>query len=141
MIGLQARAAEPSFRQVFLASADGAPTLTGIDLDRRCFVVRKRVEHELQPEGDPVYFPSLSARTLVYKGMLISHQVGDFFTDLADERVESSLDLVHSRFSTNTFPSWPLPHPYRLVSHHRSEERRQGEGLVSTFRFSMSPSN
>ncbi|MGK2949597.1 MAG: glutamate synthase large subunit [Acidimicrobiales bacterium] len=117
MIGQQAADAEPSFRQVFLAAADGHPPLADLALDRRCFVLRKRIEHELETGTEPVYFPSLSARTMVYKGMLISYQVGQFFTDLADERVESALALVHSRFSTNTFPSWPLAHPYRLVAH------------------------
>jgi glutamate synthase (NADPH) large chain len=117
MIGQQAADAEPSFRQTFLAAADGHPPLSDLALDRKCFVVRKRIEHELETGGNPVYFPSLSARTMVYKGMLISYQVGQFFTDLADERVESALALVHSRFSTNTFPSWPLAHPYRLVAH------------------------
>jgi glutamate synthase (NADPH/NADH) large chain len=117
MIGQQAADAEPSFRQVFLTTGDGHPPLTDLALDRRCFVVRKRIEHELDTGGEPVYFPSLSARTMVYKGMLISYQVGTFFTDLADPRVESALALVHSRFSTNTFPSWPLAHPYRLVAH------------------------
>ncbi len=117
MIGQQAADAQPSFRQVFLAAADGTPELTDIALDRRCFVVRKRIEHELEAGDDGVYFPSLSARTLVYKGMLISYQVGRFFTDLDDERLESALALVHSRFSTNTFPSWPLAHPYRFVAH------------------------
>ncbi len=117
MIGQQALDAEPSFRHVFMAAADGQPPLEGIELDRRCFVVRKRIEHEVETGGDPVYFPSLSARTLVYKGMLISYQVGPFFTDLGDERVESALALVHSRFSTNTFPSWPLAHPYRMIAH------------------------
>ena len=117
MIGQQAADAEPSFRMVFLATAEGQPPLTDVALDRRCFVVRKRVEHELEAGGDPVYFPSLSARTLVYKGMLISYQVGQFFLDLQDERLETALALVHSRFSTNTFPSWPLAHPYRFVAH------------------------
>jgi len=117
MIGQQAADVEPSFRQVFLAVADGHAPLADIALDRKCFVVRKRIEHELETGDDAVYFPSLSARTLVYKGMLISYQVGTFFTDLADERVESALALVHSRFSTNTFPSWPLAHPYRFVAH------------------------
>ncbi len=117
MIGQQAADVEPSFRQVFLTTADGQEPLAGLALDRRCFVVRKRVEHELATGSDPVYFPSLSARTLVYKGMLISYQVGAFFTDLTDERVESALALVHSRFSTNTFPSWPLAHPYRFIAH------------------------
>ncbi len=117
MIGQQAADVEPSFRHLFLAAAEGQPPLSGIDLDRRCFVARKRIEHEVETGGDPVYFPSLSARTLVYKGMLISYQVGEFFLDLQDERVESCLALVHSRFSTNTFPSWPLAHPYRLIAH------------------------
>ena len=117
MIGQQARDAEPSFRHVFMAAAEGQPALSGIELDRRCFVVRKRIEHEVETGGEPVYLCSLSARTLVYKGMLISYQVGQFFTDLADERLESCLALVHSRFSTNTFPSWPLAHPYRMVAH------------------------
>jgi glutamate synthase (NADPH/NADH) large chain len=117
MIGQQAADAEPSFRQVFITAAEGHPALTGIALDRRCFVVRKRVEHELQTGGEAVYFPSLSARTLVYKGMLIPHQVAPFFRDLGDERLESALALVHSRFSTNTFPSWPLAHPYRFIAH------------------------
>ena len=117
MIGSQAAAAEPSFRQVFIAAAAGHAPLADIALDRRCFVVRKRIEHELDAGDATVYFPSLSARTLVYKGMLISYQVGQFFTDLADERVESALALVHSRFSTNTFPSWPLAHPYRFIAH------------------------
>ena len=117
MIGRQAVEVEPSFRQVFLGVAEGHRPLVDIALDRKCFVVRKRVEHELALEGGPVYFPSLSARTMVYKGMLISYQVGAFFTDLTDQRVESALALVHSRFSTNTFPSWPLAHPYRFVAH------------------------
>ena len=117
MIGQQAADAEPSFRQVFITTADGHPTLSGIDLDRRCFVVRKRVEHELETGDEPVYFPSLSARTLVYKGMLTPAQVAPFFPDLRDERLESALALVHSRFSTNTFPSWPLAHPYRFIAH------------------------
>ncbi|MDP1807660.1 MAG: glutamate synthase central domain-containing protein, partial [Acidimicrobiales bacterium] len=117
MIGQQAADAEPSFRMAFLTTAEGQPPLSDLALDRKCFVVRKRVEHELEVGDDGVYFPSLSARTLVYKGMLISYQVGQFFPDLQDERVESALALVHSRFSTNTFPSWPLAHPYRFVAH------------------------
>ncbi len=108
MLGATAAAAMPSFRQLFIAR-DGA---TGIELDRWAYVVRKRIEHDLD-----VYFPSLSARTLVYKGMLTTPQVEQFYPDLGDERVESALALVHSRFSTNTFPSWPLAHPYRFVAH------------------------
>jgi glutamate synthase (NADPH/NADH) large chain len=110
MIGQMARDAEPTFKQLFLA-ATGAP-LEGIALDRRAFIARKRVEHETG-----TYFASLSARTLVYKGMLITGQLTDFYPDLVDERFESALVLVHSRFSTNTFPSWPLAHPYRMIAH------------------------
>ena len=133
VLGSGSRAAMPSFRQVFIAGDD----LAGIDLDRRVYIVRKRIEHEIGPEGAGyeaaedddaaignaapphagVYFPSLSARTLVYKGMLMSRQLTSFYADLRDERIESALALVHSRFSTNTFPSWPLAHPYRMIAH------------------------
>ena len=113
----------PSFRQLFVDDPDGA---TGIDLDRKLFVVRKRCEHEIAGEL-AVYFPSLSSRTLVYKGMLTTPQLGEFFPDLADERVESALALVHSRFSTNTFPSWPLAHPYRYVAHNGEINTRAGQ--------------
>jgi glutamate synthase (NADPH/NADH) large chain len=74
--------------------------------------LRKRVEHSLD-----IYFPSLSAQTIVYKGMLTTGQLEEFFPDLSDARVKSPLALVHSRFSTNTFPSWPLAHPYRFIAH------------------------
>ncbi|GAB2931812.1 glutamate synthase large subunit [Rhodococcus aerolatus] len=125
-LGALARDAMPTLRQVFLRAdgADGAP-LTGLDLERRAFVVRKRIERELGHEGagqgaagsETVYFPSLSGRTLVYKGMLTTPQLAAFYLDLQDPRVHSALALVHSRFSTNTFPSWPLAHPYRVVAH------------------------
>ena len=85
---------------------------TGIALDRKAFVLRKRAEREAG-----VYFPSLSARTIVYKGMLTTGQLEPFFPDLSDRRFASAIALVHSRFSTNTFPSWPLAHPYRFVAH------------------------
>src|SRR6202171_1992996 len=112
-IGATARSVMPSFRQVFIFDPRGA---TGIDLDRKLFVARKRCEHEI-PQDQAVYFPSLSSRTLVYKGMLTTPQLGDFFPELSDQRIQSALALVHSRFSTNTFPSWPLAHPYRMVAH------------------------
>ena len=126
MIGATALGAMPSFRQLLLADADG--DRSGIQLDRLAYVVRKRVEHEiLSPEGEAaVYFPSLSCRTLVYKGMLTTPQLGEFFDDLRDERFESALALVHSRFSTNTFPSWPLAHPYRYVAHNGEINTVQG---------------
>ncbi|MFB8218496.1 glutamate synthase large subunit [Streptomyces anulatus] len=108
LLGNGARATMPEFRQVFVA--DGAST--GIVLDRKAFVLRKRAEREAG-----VYFPSLSARTIVYKGMLTTGQLEPFFPDLSDRRFASTVALVHSRFSTNTFPSWPLAHPYRFVAH------------------------
>ncbi|GAA3549287.1 glutamate synthase large subunit [Amycolatopsis ultiminotia] len=103
----------PHFVQLFLAGRRN--NREGLPLERAAFCVRKRAEHELAE--DDVYFPSLSSRTIVYKGMLTEPQVARFFPDLTDERVTSAIGLVHSRFSTNTFPSWPLAHPYRYVAH------------------------
>ncbi|MGW5927535.1 glutamate synthase large subunit [Streptomyces anulatus] len=108
LLGNGARATMPEFRQVFVADGES----TGIVLDRKAFVLRKRAEREAG-----VYFPSLSARTIVYKGMLTTGQLEPFFPDLSDRRFASTVALVHSRFSTNTFPSWPLAHPYRFVAH------------------------
>ena len=124
MIGASAARVEPAFRQLFLAG-DG---LEGMELERRVYLARKRMEHELGPLTDHsgVYFPSLSARTFVYKGMLTTPQLPEFFPDLIDERVESALTLVHSRFSTNTFPSWPLAHPFRYVAHNGEINTVQG---------------
>ncbi|QXQ13955.1 glutamate synthase large subunit [Skermania piniformis] len=125
-LGALARDAMPTFRQVFIGSPTGAEQpLTGMDLERRVYVVRKRVTHELGSDGagegatgrESIYFPSLSGQTIVYKGMLTEPQLRGFYRDLQDERVESALGLVHSRFSTNTFPSWPLAHPFRRVAH------------------------
>jgi glutamate synthase (NADPH/NADH) large chain len=105
-LGHLAREAAPTFEQLFLESSrtadDGTP-LAGIALDRQTFRLRKRAERELG-----AYFPSLSARTLVYKGMVTTLQLEPFYPDLSDERFASKLALVHSRYSTNTFPSWPL---------------------------------
>ena len=107
-LGPSARAAAPTFRQVFVV-ADG---LEGIALDRRLFRIRKRAERH----GGP-FFSSLSARTLAYKGMLTTYQLEQVFPDLLDPRFASELALVHSRFSTNTFPSWRLAQPLRLIAH------------------------
>ncbi|KLO61877.1 glutamate synthase [Dermacoccus sp. PE3] len=110
VVGESARETMPVFRQVFLAAADGS--VSGLELDRRAFCARKRAEHDLD-----VYFASLSARTMVYKGMLTTAQLEQFYPDLSDERFATALALVHSRFSTNTFPSWPLAHPFRFIAH------------------------
>jgi glutamate synthase (NADPH) large chain len=112
LLGATARGVMPRFRQVFLATSHGESHLSGLDLDRRAYCLRKRVE-----QVTPAYFPSLSARTLVYKGMLTTGQLEPFFPDISDRRFASALAVVHSRFSTNTFPSWPLAHPYRYVAH------------------------
>ncbi len=117
-LGRTAMQVMPAFEQVFLAGVNGEQ---GLELDRRAFCLRKRVEHDLG-----VYFPSLSCRTLVYKGMLTTAQLEPFYPDLSDERVESAIALVHSRFSTNTFPSWPLAHPYRYISHNGEINTVQG---------------
>jgi glutamate synthase (NADPH/NADH) large chain len=109
-IGPTARSVMPHFAMPFIV---GERDLAGIDLDRLAFCLRKRVEHA----ECEIYFPSLSSRTLVYKGMLTTEQVPAFFPDLRDERLTSAIALVHSRFSTNTFPSWPLAHPFRYVAH------------------------
>jgi glutamate synthase (NADPH) large chain len=112
-IGPSARAAMPSFRQLFVAGVEQGDTApTGVALERRTFCLRKRAEH-----ATGTYFPSLSPRTIVYKGMLAEPQVEAFYPDLSDERVTSAMAVVHSRFSTNTFPAWPLAHPYRYVAH------------------------
>ncbi len=108
-LGSTARCTMPAIRQPFVVSTAGA---TGMDLERRLWFLRKRAERDLD-----VYFPSLSGRTVVYKGMLTAPQVGGFFADLGDHRAVTALALVHSRFSTNTFPSWPLAHPYRYIAH------------------------
>jgi glutamate synthase (NADPH) large chain len=113
MLGATARSVMPSFWQIFVES----PGQTGIDLERMAFLLRKRAEHEGRAQGIELYFPSLSSRTMVYKGMLTTNQLQPFFPDLSDPRMASALALVHSRFSTNTFPSWPLAHPYRLIAH------------------------
>jgi glutamate synthase (NADPH/NADH) large chain len=121
-IGVTAKSVMPSFRQVFVTDPRGASDIT---LDRKLFIARKRCEHEI-PQDQAVYFPSLSCRTLVYKGMLTTPQLGEFFPELSDGRIKSALALVHSRFSTNTFPSWPLAHPYRMVAHNGEINTLQG---------------
>ena len=123
-LGNLARAVMPAFEQLFLSSArtdeSGAP-LSGIALDRQAFRLRKRAERELT-----VYFPSLSCRTLVYKGMVTTLQLEPFYPDLSDERFASRLALVHSRYSTNTFPSWPLAQPFRMIAHNGEINTVQG---------------
>ncbi|CAL8979386.1 Glutamate synthase [NADPH] large chain [Cellulomonas sp. T2.31MG-18] len=110
LVGPTARASMPVFRQ--LVVADPVRELSGIDLDRRTFRLRRRAERQAG-----LYFASLSARTLTYKGMLTTGQLEPFFADLSDPRYASEIVLVHSRFSTNTFPSWELAQPFRIIAH------------------------
>ncbi|HTT89915.1 MAG TPA: glutamate synthase large subunit [Acidimicrobiales bacterium] len=117
--GAAAQAVMPSFRQVVVTGDAGQ---SGMALERLAFVLRKRAEHEIPG----IYFPSLSARTLVYKGMLTAPQLPGFFHDFSDPLFESGLVLAHARFSTNTFPSWPLAHPYRYVAHNGEFNTVQG---------------
>ena len=114
-LGEQARTVMPAFRQLVIAGPAGE--FSGLDLERRAYVVRKRIEHEVgNADHDRVYFPSLSGRTMVYKGMLTVPQLGEFFPDLGDERMESALALVHSR-SHQHVPAGRCP-PLPLHAHH-----------------------
>ena len=133
LVGATARSVMPSFWQLFVADPSGA---AGLELDRRVFPLRKRVEHEVG-----IYFASLSSRTLVYKGMLTTAQLEPFYPDLSDPRMASALALVHSRFSTNTFPSWPLAHPYRYISHNGEINTVRGNRNWMTAREAMLTSN
>ena len=126
-LGSISRSAMPAMRRGFVAGRSELLGVSGMDLERRAFVLRKRLEHEL----GGVYFPSLSARTIVYKGMLTAPQVRVFFPDLHDARVEVALALVHSRSSTNTFPRWPLAHPYRYLSPQRRDQHGPGESQLA----------
>ncbi|QEE61249.1 glutamate synthase large subunit [Salinibacterium sp. dk2585] len=123
VLGNLARQAMPAFEQLFISSNQGGDgqLLSGLELDRRAFRLRKRAERVLGS-----YFPSLSSRTLVYKGMVTTLQLQPFYPDLADERFASKLALVHSRYSTNTFPSWPLAQPFRMIAHNGEINTVQG---------------
>ncbi len=113
------RAKEPVIRQVFIGR--GPDVMVTDALERKLFVIRKTASHAIQKlnlrHGKEYFVPSMSARTIVYKGLLLADQVGEYYKDLKDPRVVSALALVHQRFSTNTFPEWPLAHPYRMVAH------------------------
>ena len=109
---------EPFVRQFFVSRGDNCPDQDAFE--RKLFVIRKqmvRQADELGEEHDDFYSSSLSSRTIVYKGMLLADQVGDFYLDLQDEAMVTALALVHQRFSTNTFPSWRLAHPFRMICH------------------------
>lgn len=125
-IAVAARDVEPCMRQVFVGSSVTDQTT----FERKCFVIRKRIEHAVSAlnlqDNAAFYVPSFSSRTIVYKGMLLANEVGIYFKDLADERVVSALALVHQRFSTNTFPTWDLAHPFRMIAHNGEINTVQG---------------
>ncbi len=110
---------EPVIRQIFIGR--GRDIMTTDALERKLYVIRKTASHAIQAlklkHGKEYFVPSMSARTIVYKGLLLCEQVGRYYQDLADPRTVSALALVHQRFSTNTFPAWELAHPYRMVAH------------------------
>ena len=118
-LGESVKESEPVVRQVFIGR--GANCADADAFERKLFVIRKTVEHAVRnlPNGQDkgFYIPSLSSRTLIYKGMLLANQVGKYYLDLQDESVASALALVHQRFSTNTFPTWDLAHPFRMIAH------------------------
>ena len=116
-IGTLARKTEPFMRQVFVARDE----LNEAKFERKLYVIRKRIEKAVRESAiqgrEYFYIPSLSAHTIVYKGLLLPHQITSYYQDLNDESLTTALALVHSRFSTNTFPTWPLSHPYRYICH------------------------
>ncbi len=113
------RACEPVIRQLFIGR--GHDIMVPDALERKLYVIRKTASHAIQrmqlAHGQEYFVPSISVRTVVYKGLLLASQVGLYYRDLADTRAASALALVHQRFSTNTFPAWPLAHPYRMIAH------------------------
>jgi glutamate synthase (ferredoxin) len=117
MIGNTAKGSEPFMRQAFIGR--GANVTDDLAFERKLYIIRKRAHHMIRAGGvdDFWYAASLSCRTLVHKGMLMPVQVGQYYLDLQDPDMESALALVHSRFSTNTFPSWERSHPYRYIAH------------------------
>ncbi|MBV9613672.1 MAG: glutamate synthase subunit alpha, partial [Acidobacteriaceae bacterium] len=117
-IGRVARASQPYIEQFFVARAAGMPT---DQFERKLYVVRKRVEALVAAsdlrDKDFFYIPSFSCRTIIYKGLLLANQIGEFYNELLDSDAKSALCLVHQRFSTNTFPTWQLAHPFRYLCH------------------------
>ncbi|WP_047540294.1 glutamate synthase-related protein [Methylotenera versatilis] len=125
-IAQAARDVEPTMHQVIIASTVSDQNV----FERKLFVIRKRIEHAVRElnlsDKAAFYIPSLSSRTIVYKGMLLANEVGVYYTDLNDESVVSALALVHQRFSTNTFPAWDLAHPFRMIAHNGEINTVQG---------------
>ncbi len=139
-LGKGVQAVEPVVRQVCIGRGTSTPTKA---FERKLFVIRKVVEHRVRaldlPDKGMFYAPSLSSRTLVYKGMLLADQVGEYFPDLLDPDMASALALVHQRFSTNTFPTWDLAHPFRMIAHNGEINTLRGNvNWMAARRYSMS---
>ena len=126
-----ARDVEPVMRQVLIGAGASNHIVSDQNVfERKLFVIRKRIEHAVNAlklnDKAAFYIPSLSSRTIVYKGMLLANEVGVYYKDLNDESVVSALALVHQRFSTNTFPAWDLAHPFRMIAHNGEINTVQG---------------
>ncbi|SMF95709.1 glutamate synthase (NADPH/NADH) large chain [Methylomagnum ishizawai] len=139
-LGESVKAIEPVIRQVFVGCA--ATCADQNTFERKLFVIRKQIDNQIRDlnlaEGKMFYIPSFSSRTLVYKGMLLADQVGVFYQDLQDERLVSALALVHQRFSTNTFPTWDLAHPFRMIAHNGEINTVRGNiNWMAARRYSM----
>ncbi|MEI7866431.1 MAG: glutamate synthase large subunit [Candidatus Methylumidiphilus sp.] len=135
------KAVEPFIRQIFIGR--GLNTQTQDAFERKLFVIRKQTENAVRELclscGKAFYLPSFSSRTLVYKGMLLASQVGEYFLDLQNETLLSALALVHQRFSTNTFPTWDLAHPFRMIAHNGEINTVRGNvNWMAARRYSMS---
>ena len=117
-LGWLAREREPVIQQIFIARAKGLDTDA---FERKLFVIRKQIERAVAASGiehlAQFYIPSMSARTIVYKGLMLAYQIDEYYLDLSDERFETAIALIHQRYSTNTLPEWKLAHPYRFVCH------------------------
>ncbi|WP_314590527.1 glutamate synthase large subunit [Paenibacillus terrigena] len=120
-LGKSAKAVKPYVRQVMIGRSEALAAVDDLAFERKLYVIRKRAEQAIRYAGgegaDTFYISSFSCRKVVYKGMLTTEQVGDFYVDLQDSALESAIALIHSRFSTNTFPSWERAHPYRYLIH------------------------
>ena len=127
-IAQAAKDVEPVMRQVFIGRGEKVADQNAFE--RKLFVIRKRIEHEVRAlkleDSAEFYFPSLSSKTIIYKGMLLANEVGVYYKDLQDEDMVSALALVHQRFSTNTFPKWDLAHPFRMIAHNGEINTVQG---------------
>ncbi len=144
-LGETVKQTEPCIRQVIIGRGSNCPDVDSFE--RRLFIIRKQVQTtitQMAQKNDPegigyLYIPSMSSRTVVYKGLLLADQVGSFYKDLQDDRLVSALALVHQRFSTNTFPSWRLAHPYRMVCHNGEINTLRGNiNWMAARRHSMS---